>query len=152
MLNIFNLTSDEKCYEEVRKLRWNNGVTCPHCGSCDVVKDGHHEKQIYRLRYSCKGCKKRFDDLTNTVFSGHHQPLKIWILALYFMGLNLSNRQIAQELNLAESDAHDMTIALREGVVNKKPDPELSGEVEFDEAYTVAGHKGQPEQVKKKDV
>ncbi len=47
---------------------------------------------------------KRFDDLTGTVFSGHHQPLKVWILCLYFMGLNLSNIQIAQELDLNRTD------------------------------------------------
>ena len=29
-------------------------------------------------------------DLTDTVFEGHHQPLRVWILCLYLMGLNLS--------------------------------------------------------------
>ena len=33
-------------------------------------------------------------------FAGHHQPLRVWILRLYFMGLNLSNSQIAKELEL----------------------------------------------------
>jgi hypothetical protein len=28
------------------------------------------------------------------VLAGHHQPLRVWVLCLYFMGLNLSNRQI----------------------------------------------------------
>lgn len=41
------------------------------------------------------------DDLTGTVFEGHHQPLKVWVLCLYLMGLNLSNRQIAAELGLS---------------------------------------------------
>jgi hypothetical protein len=30
----------------------------------------------------------RFDDLTGTVLAGHHQPLRIWLLCLYVMGLN----------------------------------------------------------------
>ena len=34
----------------------------------------------------------------HTVFEGHHQPLKVWVLCLYFMVLNLSNRQIAKEV------------------------------------------------------
>jgi hypothetical protein len=33
----------------------------------------------------------------------------VWILCLYFMGLNLSNHQIAQELDLNKDDAHQMT-------------------------------------------
>lgn len=43
-----------------------------------------------------------------------------------------------------------MTCELRQTVVEKKPVVELSGEVEFDEVYITAGHKGQPETVKKK--
>ncbi len=35
------------------------------------------------------------------MLAGHHQPLRVWVLCLYFMGLNLSNRQIAGELGLA---------------------------------------------------
>jgi len=66
------------------------------------------------------------------------------------MGLNLSNQQIAQELALHKDDVHEMTSQLREGIVERKPTPELSGIVECDEVYIVAGHKGHPEAVKKK--
>ena len=80
----------------------------------------------------------------------HHQPLRVWILCLYFMGLNLSNRQIAQELGLSPSDVQQRTEQLRSGVVAAQPEPSLSGEGECDEVYVVAGHKGQPEVVKKR--
>jgi len=43
------------------------------------------------------------------VLAGPHQPLRAWVLCLYFMGLNLSNRQIARELGLAASDVQAMT-------------------------------------------
>jgi hypothetical protein len=43
-----------------------------------------------------------------------------------------------------------MTRQLRSGMVSKKPVAVLEGEVECDEAYVVAGHKGQPEAVKKR--
>ena len=48
-----------------------------------------------------------------------HQPLKVWILCLYFMGLNLSNDQIAHELSINESDVQQMTAQLRDGIVKK---------------------------------
>ncbi len=64
-------------------------------------------------------CDKCFDDLTDTIFSGHHQPLKIWILCLYFMGLNLSNRQISFELDLNKDDAQSMISQLRLGIIKK---------------------------------
>ena len=72
-----------------------------------------------RQRYECTACHTRFDDLTDTIFAGHHQPLKVWVLCLYFMGLNLSNEQIAQELAVNDSDVQQMTTQLREGIVKK---------------------------------
>ena len=68
------------------------------------------------------------------------------------MSLNISNRQIAQELDLNISDVQKMTQQLRQAVYDKSPDVTLSGEVECDEVYIVAGHKDCPEEVKKKDV
>ena len=72
------------------------------------------------------------------------------MLCLYFMGLNLSNQQIAQELDLNKDDVQRMTKQLREGIVANKPTATLSGEVECDEVYVIAGHKGHPAAVKKK--
>ncbi len=56
----------------------------------------------------------------------------------------LSNRQIAQELDLSGSDVQAMTEPLRRGLVAKAPAATLEGEVEIDEVDVVAGHKGQP--------
>ena len=91
MVNIQNLIDDIKCFETVRQLRWPQSVTCPHCDSPRITKQGHDTTQPERQRYQCQACHKLFDDLTGTIFAGHHQPLRVWILCLYFMGLNLSN-------------------------------------------------------------
>ena len=150
MLNIQYLISEQQCYETVRTMRWSEGVICVCCQSSNVKRNGRKEKGSACQKYVCKDCGKNFDDLTDTIFSGHHQPLRTWIICLYFMGLNLSNRQIAQELDLHESDVFNMTTLLREGIVKKTPEITLFGEVEMDEVYIVAGHKGQPDKVKKK--
>jgi len=71
-INLIHLIDDAKCYETYKE----------------------------RQRYQCKGCGVNFDDLTDTIFAGHHQPLRVWIVSLYFMGLNLSNCQITKELEL----------------------------------------------------
>ncbi|WP_289021864.1 transposase [Desulfobacter postgatei] len=118
-VNIKTLIDDRQCYETVRELRWPEGCQCPFCDSKRVIKRGFNEKEPAKQRYACKDCGKRFDDLTDTIFAGHHQPLKVWILCLYFMGLNLSNRQIAQELDLDRTDVQKMTTQLRESVVKK---------------------------------
>jgi hypothetical protein len=58
--------------------------------------------------------------ISGTIFEGHHQPLRVWVLCLYLMGLNLSNEQIAAELDLSPGDVQEMTSRLRKGVVDKK--------------------------------
>ncbi len=150
LVNLSALLDDAQCFALVRQHRWPEGARCPVCDSGAVIRDGHDDTQPYRQRYRCKACSGRFDDLTGTVLAGHHQPLRVWVLCLYFMGLNLSNRQIALELGLDASDVQAMTEQLRRGLVAKAPEVELKGEVEIDEVYVVAGHKGQPAAVAKR--
>ena len=115
------MLDEEKVFTTVRSLRWAEGkVSCPQCSSSEVIKNGYHNTQKARQRYICQDCEKQFDDLTDTVFEGHHQPLEVWILCLYLMGLNLSNQQIGRELGLNKDDVQAMTQQLREGVVAKK--------------------------------
>ena len=88
-VNIKNLIDDVQCYQTVRELRWPDGIDCPSCESKEVIKRGFDDTEPARQRYECHDCHKRFDDLTDTIFAGHHQPLKVWLLCLYLMGLNL---------------------------------------------------------------
>src|SRR3954466_6971262 len=152
LVNLAALIDDAKCFALVRQHRWSEGVRCPGCGSDAVVRHGRDDTQPQRQRYRCKACADRFDDLTGTVLAGHHRPLRVWMLCLYLMGLNLSNRQIAQELDLCVSDVQAMTEALRQGLTAKLPPVVLRGEVEIDEVYVVAGHKGQPAAVAERGV
>jgi transposase-like protein len=149
-LNLTHLVDDAKCYETIRQMRWSSGVRCPKCNSPSAIKRGKDETQPHRQRYQCKTCSAHFDDLTDTIFAGHHQPLRMWVLCLYLMGLNLSNRQISQELDLDKDVVQDMTALLRQGIVQSNPEGKLSGAVECDEVYVTAGHKGNPEAVLKK--
>jgi transposase-like protein len=118
-VNITQLIDEAQCYQTVREMRWPDGVVCPSCQSTAVIKRGFDDTEPARQRYECSDCHTRFDDLTDTIFAGHHQPLKVWVLCLYFMGLNVSNEQIAHELALHGSDVQQMTAQLREGIVKK---------------------------------
>src|SRR5262249_38649836 len=132
MVNIQALIDDAKCFETVRSLRWPDGVRCPGCDSAEVIKKGCDERQPARRRYQCRACRRRFDDLTGTVFAGHHQPLRVWVLCLYLMGLNLATEQIAKELTLTPAAAQQRAGRPREGLVARKPEVPLAGEVECD--------------------
>ena len=147
-----SLLDDAKCFDLIRGHRWPDGMRCPRCDSLSVTRDGYDGTQRHRQRHRCKACGGRFDDLSGTVLAGHHQPLRMWVLCLYFMGLNLSNSQIARELGLNGNDVQTMTTQLREGLTAKVPEEMLEGVVEIDEVYVVAGHKGNPAAVQKKTV
>jgi transposase-like protein len=150
LVNLSSSIDDAKCYAMARQHRWPDGVRCPHCESTAVARHGRDDSQPHRQRYRCTRCGARFDDLTGTALAGHHQPLRVWVLCLYFMGLNLSNRQIAKELDLSTSDVQAMTEHLRQGLTAKTPAVILDGEIEIDEVYVVAGHKGNPAAVAKR--
>ena len=150
MIDIRDLIDDAKCFQTIRDMRWPDLVTCPRCSSEAVIKDGRDETQAHRQRYLCHGCRKRFDDLTGTIFAGHHEPLRTWVVCLDFMGLNLSTLQIAKELDMDRGDVQAMVQQLRQGIVDRRPAASLEGEVECDEVYVVAGHKGNPAAVGKK--
>ena len=84
-VNITKLIDEVQCYQTVRELRWPDGVVCPSCESKYVIRRGFDDTEPARQRYECHDCTKRFDDLTDTIFAGHHQPLKVWVLCLYFI-------------------------------------------------------------------
>ena len=86
MINLQNLLDKVKCYETVRQWRWPDGVWSLHCGAITLTKQGRDTTQPAQQKYRCEACHRYFDNLTGTVLAGHHQPLRIWILCLYFKG------------------------------------------------------------------
>jgi len=52
-----SLSDDAKCFETVRTLRWPEGVSCPHCGSLNITKQGRDDTQPERQRYLCQSCE-----------------------------------------------------------------------------------------------
>ena len=146
---IKHLIDEVQCYQIVRELRWPDGIACPSRASQHVIKRGFDDVESARQRDECHDCDQRFDDLTDNIFAGHHQPLKVWVLCLYFMGLNLSNEQIGHELALNGSDVQQMTAQLRAGIVKKAHSDALQrGGVQC--SLCSPGHKGHPEVVQSK--
>jgi transposase-like protein len=82
-VNITNLSDDVQCDQSVRELRWPHGVECPSCESKHIIKRGFDDTEPARPRYACHNCDQRFDDLTDTIFAGHHQPLKVRAFNMY---------------------------------------------------------------------
>jgi len=99
MIHIQSPIDDATCLETVRHLRWPEGVHCPMCDGAQITEQRCDETQPERQRYLCKSCEQRCADLTDTIFAGHHHPLRVWRLCLYCMGRNRSNQHIAHALS-----------------------------------------------------
>ncbi len=76
-LNLTHLIDDAKYYETVRQIRWAGGIQCPKCSSQAVVKRGKDETQPQRQRNPCIDSAAHFNDLTDTIFAEHDQPLRV---------------------------------------------------------------------------
>lgn len=62
------LPDSSACLDTLRRHRWPDGVTCPHCDSTETTKEGTTAKGAQR--YRCHACNTIFNDLTGTVFAG----------------------------------------------------------------------------------
>ena len=60
MVNIRNLIDDVNVSRPSATC-WPPGVTCPHCTSGRITKQGHDTTQPARQRYRCQACQKLFD-------------------------------------------------------------------------------------------
>ena len=70
---------DAACREYIRRLRWPQGFTCPHCGEAGepwVMAGGW-------LR--CRACRKQTSLTAGTIFEGTRKPLRMWFLAMWFV-------------------------------------------------------------------
>jgi hypothetical protein len=54
---------------------WPDGMCCPKFRSGVITKRGFHTHQVHPQRYEFQDCGQQFDDLSGTIFEGHHQPL-----------------------------------------------------------------------------
>nr|VFK04019.1 MAG: hypothetical protein BECKH772A_GA0070896_103732 [Candidatus Kentron sp. H] len=83
ILNIRGIIDDAKCFYTVRELRWSDRVGCAHRSSDTVVEHGRDETRSERQRYHCRNCNRYFDDLTGTIFEGHHTMEGFWSLIAF---------------------------------------------------------------------
>ena len=119
LFQLHKLLDSPHCYAMVRALRWRQGLACVSCGSSEVVKNGKGPVESARQHCRCRSCGRCFDDLSETVLAGSHQPVSHWITTLYRLNLNVSMARIALELHLNEDVVQAMGTTIREGIAKK---------------------------------
>ena len=125
-----NEDSARKYFEE---KRWKGHVTCPHCGSDDVLECKNHNPMPYR----CRTCRKYFSVRIGTVLEESKLPLHKWLMCMYLLSTarkGISSIQIAKELGITQKSAWFLSHRIREVWMRMKKE-KLEGIVEVDETF-----------------
>jgi transposase-like protein len=145
--HLHQLFNVDTCYMYIHTLRWKDRLLhCPRCHSHEVDPWGSYHYRPGLKRYWCKGCRRTFNDLTNTLLSQSRRSLAHWILATFLLCLTCSSRRIAREVGVHGRTSYRWCWWLRNTALSYETDRQLEGTVEADELYHIAGHKGQAKQ------
>lgn len=132
------LPDKDACLEHLRRQRWPDGVTCPHCDSANTIKKGTTGKET--KRYRCHTCDSIFNDLTGTIFAGHQLSLPEMVYIIREIE-DTKTAQIVRQLDRSYpsiQDFIDEVQAARDG----DPDINLPGLGEINDTLPPANENG----------
>lgn len=141
-----NLTDEhfknaDKAREYLERMRWSNGVTCPHCGSMEAYKlqaRPNSKRPVRKGVYKCKACRKQFTVTIGTIFEDSHIPLHKWLMAIQLLCSSkkgMSAHQLHRMLGLTYKSAWFMAHRIRYAMTQPPLVDKLQGIVEADETY-----------------
>ena len=149
------LSDNEKASDYFEAQRWPEGVVCPYCGGHQIEKRERSENGLQR--YNCQSCAqgqgqqyRMFTVWSESIYEQSKLSPCVWLLVIALWELKLNSTDIALAVGLNEQSAA-RCVNLLDGSVYEShhldPDRQLQGQVEADECYQTAGHKGQPRRV-----
>lgn len=116
------------------KIRYNNALVCPHCGSKVHVQ---HRNDKLKL-CNCHNCKNTFSPFKNTIFEKSTTDLRKWFYAAHLF-LNskkgISGLQLQREIGVTYKTAWRMLKQIRSAMGNVDMSKAFEAMVEIDEAY-----------------
>lgn len=123
----------ERAHKAAVKMRWPEGVTCPHCGSTRVgfIKT--------RQKFKCKNaeCRKQFSVKVGTVMEDSPLTLDKWMVAIWMVANcknGVSSYELHRALGITQKSAWFLLHRVR-FAMQADPDEQFEGEVEVDETY-----------------
>jgi transposase-like protein len=138
----------QKALEKVREIKEEADseadaikVTCPHCQSAAVVRNGKkHGKQ----QYLCKDCRKSFALTAKTAIQNSHSSPTVWKQVVSDTINGVAIDTTANNLDLHHATVfnmrHKILYAVEQSLIANPT--ELSGVCEADETYVLESEKG----------
>ena len=141
-------STEEAARSYFERVRWPNGVVCPHCGSADkiYVRAANEKTGTRAGLYKCGECKDTFTVKVGTVMEASKIPLHKWLIAFYMMCASktqISAKQLERQLELGSyHTALFLCHRIRYALKDASPAGQLTGEVDADETYIGGKAKG----------
>jgi len=127
---------EAELWERLRRVRWANGLRCPHCGETDPsyleVIDWHYRGGMYR--YCCQVCHGAgdpgeggtFTDLTGTLFDGCRLDIRsLWLIVEAFVN-QAAAVETADEVQVNRHTVDRYFRLLRAAIYQARPDGPLA--------------------------
>lgn len=124
-------STETQCREYLESVRWPEGYVCPKCGC-------QHGHRLSSGRYQCAHCRHQTSVTAGTVLHKTHMPLSVWFLAFYLVCTDkrgISAVQLSVQLGMTYKTAWYMLKRIRAAMGQRDELYQLSGEIEFDDAY-----------------
>ncbi len=139
-------SGEDEAYKFLESIRWENGITCPHCKSKgadfieanDGIRKTRTGKITNRRIWRCHTCKKQFSVLVGTIFEGTKIPLSKWLFAIHELVAcknGISSCELGRKLGITQKSAWFMAQRIRSVMEHNSFEKKFSGEVEVDETY-----------------
>src|SRR5580704_10276542 len=130
---IVYFSSPDNCREYLVAHRWPEGVTCPRCGSKNVL----FQAKYNRWQCGSKHDLRQFTSKTGTIFEDSPLSLDKWLLAMWQVvncKNGVSSYEIHRAVGVTQKTAWFMDHRIRVALGMATPD-KLSCHVEADETF-----------------
>lgn len=130
---VIYFASPDNCRGYLIAHRWPNGVTCPRCGSTNVL----FQAKYNRWQCGSKHNLRQFTSKTGTIFEDSPLGLDKWLMAMWQVvncKNGVSSYEVHRAIGVTQKTAWFMDHRIRSARGMATPD-KLSGEVEADETF-----------------
>ena len=116
-----------------------NGISCPHCNSFNIKKNGH--KGLMQ-RFMCKDCHKTFTARNHTITFSSKKSFSVWKKYIDCMMNGFTVRKSAEICGINKDTAFIWRHKILDALQNMQAEVTLEGIVEADEAFFPISYKG----------
>src|ERR1700719_2527421 len=130
---IVYFSNPDNCHEYLVARRWPNGVTCPRCGSHDVIFLEKYNRWHCREKHAAP----QFTLKTGTIMEDSPIKLSKWLTAMWQIvncKNGISSYEVHRAIGITQKSAWFMDHRIR-FALGMGPAAKLSGEVEADETF-----------------